>query len=51
MLAGAIRENYKRHGINFYFFTDDNFARNACWRDIFKMLASLQTEEAYSSVS
>jgi radical SAM superfamily enzyme YgiQ (UPF0313 family) len=44
-LAGAIRENYKRHGINFYFFTDDNFARNACWREIFEMLASLQTEE------
>jgi radical SAM superfamily enzyme YgiQ (UPF0313 family) len=44
-LADAIRENYSRHGIDFYFFTDDNFARNACWREIFTMLASLRTDE------
>jgi radical SAM superfamily enzyme YgiQ (UPF0313 family) len=44
-LAGAIRENYKRHSINFYFFTDDNFSRNACWREIFEMMASLRAEE------
>ena len=31
-LARAIRENYERHGIFYYFFTDDNFARNPCWR-------------------
>jgi radical SAM superfamily enzyme YgiQ (UPF0313 family) len=47
-LATAIRENYKRHGINYYFFTDDNFARNACWRDVFKMLARLRAEEDIS---
>jgi len=47
-LTGAIRENYKRHGIDFYFFTDDNFARNACWRGIFEMLARLRVEEAIS---
>jgi radical SAM superfamily enzyme YgiQ (UPF0313 family) len=45
MLKSSIRDNYKRHGIDFYFFTDDNFARNACWREIFMMLASLRAEE------
>jgi radical SAM superfamily enzyme YgiQ (UPF0313 family) len=44
-LAGAIRENHVRHGIDFYFFTDDNFARNACWRDVFELLARLRAEE------
>ena len=47
-LASAIRENYRRHGIDFYFFTDDNFARNACWREIFEMLARLRAEEGIS---
>jgi hypothetical protein len=47
-LAGAIRENYKRHGVNYYFFTDDNFSRNSCWRQIFEMLANLKTEEGIS---
>ncbi len=45
MLAKAMRENYRRHGIDFYFFTDDNFARNASWREIFRMLIKLRTEE------
>ena len=45
MLTGAIRENYYRHGIDFYFFTDDNFARNACWRGVFEMLTRLRAEE------
>jgi len=44
-LARAIRENYYQHGIDYYFFTDDNFARNACWRDVFEMLARLRAEE------
>jgi len=47
-VASAIRENYHRHGIDFYFFTDDNFARNACWSDVFKMLARLRVEEDIS---
>ena len=47
-LTRAIRENYKRHGIDFYFFTDDNFARNACWRDAFETLARLRAEEDIS---
>jgi radical SAM superfamily enzyme YgiQ (UPF0313 family) len=47
-LEHAIRENYQRHGIHYYFFTDDNFARNACWRGIFEMLARLRLEEGIS---
>jgi len=50
-LASAIRANYRRHGIDYYFFTDDNFARNACWREIFAMLANLRNDEAFSSAS
>jgi radical SAM superfamily enzyme YgiQ (UPF0313 family) len=44
-LAHAIRENYRRHGIHFYFFTDDNFARNPAWPDVFAMLSRLRAEE------
>jgi radical SAM superfamily enzyme YgiQ (UPF0313 family) len=44
-LAESIRENYRLHRLYFYFFTDDNFARNRCWRDIFKMLVQLREEE------
>jgi radical SAM superfamily enzyme YgiQ (UPF0313 family) len=44
-LADSIRENYRLHRVNFYFFTDDNFARNRCWRDIFLMLIRLREEE------
>ncbi len=44
-LAAAIRDNYRRNRINFYFFTDDNFSRNARWREIFGMLANLRAEE------
>ena len=33
----TLRQNYRDHGIYFYFFTDDNFAiRNQCWREIFR---------------
>jgi radical SAM superfamily enzyme YgiQ (UPF0313 family) len=45
LLMQTLRENYRRHRINFYFFTDDNFARNSSWRDIFTMLARLREEE------
>jgi|WetSurMetagenome_2_1015567.scaffolds.fasta_scaffold68378_1 radical SAM superfamily enzyme YgiQ (UPF0313 family) len=45
LLAQTLRENYRRYRINWYFFTDDNFARNTCWRDIFNMLARLREEE------
>jgi radical SAM superfamily enzyme YgiQ (UPF0313 family) len=44
-LARAIRENFRRHRIYFYFFTDDNFARNTSWREIFNLLIRLREEE------
>jgi radical SAM superfamily enzyme YgiQ (UPF0313 family) len=43
-LEQAIRENYRDHGIDYYFFTDDNFARNTNWRQVFEMLVRLLSE-------
>ena len=42
-LEQAIRENYRVHGIDYYFFTDDNFARNSSWKQVFEMLARLRS--------
>ncbi|GIX47132.1 MAG: hypothetical protein KatS3mg131_1343 [Candidatus Tectimicrobiota bacterium] len=44
-IAQVIRDNYRRAGITFYFFTDDNFARNKRWRDIFTALIDLRERE------
>jgi radical SAM superfamily enzyme YgiQ (UPF0313 family) len=44
-IAEAIRQNYRFHGITFYFFTDDNFARNKNWEAIFDELIRLREEE------
>lgn len=44
-IALAVKENYRRAGINFYFFTDDNFARNKRWREIFEALIRLRKNE------
>lgn len=46
-LVHTIRENYRRHKIDFYFFTDDNFARNKSWRDFFNILIQLREEENF----
>jgi radical SAM superfamily enzyme YgiQ (UPF0313 family) len=45
LLGETLRRNYREQRINFYFFTDDNFARNSCWREIFHMLVKLREEE------
>jgi len=45
VIATAVRNNYRAHGISFYFFTDDNFARNKNWQAIFDALARLKDEE------
>jgi radical SAM superfamily enzyme YgiQ (UPF0313 family) len=45
LLAQTLRENYRLHRINFYFFTDDNFARNTTWREVFNLLIKLREEE------
>ncbi|HSW38702.1 MAG TPA: radical SAM protein, partial [Acidobacteriota bacterium] len=39
LLIDTLRENYHRSRLFFYFFTDDNFARNSEWREIFTLLA------------
>jgi len=44
-IAAAVRHNYRHHGISFYFFTDDNFARNRNWEPIFDALIRLREEE------
>ncbi len=44
-IARAVRHNYRQHGISFYFFTDDNFARNKNWEAIFDALIRLREEE------
>jgi len=44
-IAGAVRHNYRARGISFYFFTDDNFARNKNWEAIFDALIRLREEE------
>lgn len=44
-ISGAIRDNYQKNGINFYFFTDDNFARNKRWEQIFDALIELRETE------
>lgn len=44
-IARAIRHNYRTHGITFYFFTDDNFARNRNWEAIFEALILLREQE------
>lgn len=37
-----VRENYLRHKIRHYFFTDDNFCRNKNWEQIFDGLIQLR---------
>jgi radical SAM superfamily enzyme YgiQ (UPF0313 family) len=44
-IGEAIRKNYHENGITFYFFTDDNFARNKNWEAIFDQLIRIRTED------
>ncbi|MDR1727081.1 MAG: radical SAM protein [Acidobacteriota bacterium] len=44
-MIDTLRENYHRRKLYFYFFTDDNFARNTNWRKIFEGLTKLREEE------
>jgi radical SAM superfamily enzyme YgiQ (UPF0313 family) len=44
-IGQAVRRNYHENGITFYFFTDDNFARNKNWEAIFDVLIRLRKEE------
>jgi radical SAM superfamily enzyme YgiQ (UPF0313 family) len=44
-IVGTIRQAYRDSTVNLYFFTDDNFARNPAWEEIFDRLAALREEE------
>jgi len=44
-LIQTLRENYHQRGLSFYFFTDDNFARNGNWHEIFQGLIDLREKE------
>ena len=44
-LAAAILDNYRENGTRDYFFTDDDFARNPRWKEIFAALIHLRESE------
>jgi radical SAM superfamily enzyme YgiQ (UPF0313 family) len=44
-LAQELRYNYHQNKVTFYFFTDDNFARNKYWEQIFDTLIDLRRSE------
>jgi len=43
-IAELVRRNYLEHGIDYYFFTDDNFARKKLWRETFDAIIRLRNE-------
>ncbi len=43
-IAELVRRNYLAHGIDYYFFTDDNFARKKLWRETFEAIIRLRDE-------
>jgi radical SAM superfamily enzyme YgiQ (UPF0313 family) len=43
-IAAMMRHNYRNHGLSFYFFTDDNFARKKLWRETFEEIVRLREE-------
>ena len=43
-IAAMMRRNYLDHGLSFYFFTDDNFARKKLWRETFEEIIKLREE-------
>ena len=44
-IADLLQTNYLKYGTNFYFFTDDNFARKKLWRETFEALIRLRNDE------
>lgn len=44
-LIEKIRENYKKHDISHYFFTDDNFCRHKNWEVILDRIIELREKE------
>lgn len=46
LIKNYIIENYKANKVDYYFFTDDNFARNKNWKEI--LLALIEIKKHYS---
>jgi radical SAM superfamily enzyme YgiQ (UPF0313 family) len=44
-IVQTLRENYRQRGVDFYFFTDDDFARNPAWESILDALIELHEKE------
>jgi radical SAM superfamily enzyme YgiQ (UPF0313 family) len=44
-IVGTVRQAFRDAGVNLYFFTDDNFARNPAWEEIFDRLTALREKE------
>ena len=43
-IVELVRHNYREHGVDYYFFTDDNFARKKLWRETFEAIIQLRQE-------
>ena len=43
-IAEMLRRNFAEHGVSFYFFTDDNFARKKLWRETFEEIIKLRKD-------
>lgn len=50
-ITGLMRRNYLNHGMDFYFLTDDNFARKKLWRETFEAIIRLREEGVRVSFS
>ena len=48
-IVELIRKNYREYAIDYYFFTDDNFARKKYWRETFDGIIKLQSEGIHIS--
>ncbi len=44
-VAETVRQAYLQSGVNFFFFTDDDFARNPAWEEVFDELIRLREDE------
>jgi hypothetical protein len=44
-IVETLRHDYLEYGVNFCFFTDDNFARNPVWEQVFDKLIQLREQE------
>jgi radical SAM superfamily enzyme YgiQ (UPF0313 family) len=44
-IAETVRQAYLKSGVYFFFFTDDDFARNPAWEQVFDELTKLREDE------